>query len=176
MAEKTGGQGKAANSKTKLNPNIRIIAVSALIIVAAGSALLYFFVFSPKARVKHAFYSGVAAMKNEDITALAELVSDNYSDSEGNTKNTIIQAAAFLFMRFDDIKVSFKEIDFRVTGPESAIVTFGGRLLFKQDKEQYMMPIESRTMIYLTREQGVWRVTSTVGVDTSLQNIQKELM
>jgi len=117
--------------------------IAGLLLLAVVGYVLYRYVWvSEEERVRRMVRQGAEAVEAQSLLRCADLVAQDYSDSNGFDKRTLLDAARRMFERFSKIEAQIEEITFDQPPAETA-------------GEEWQAAVRLRMSVKLYEEQGV---------------------
>lgn len=120
--------------------------LAALLLLAVVGYVLYRYVWvSEEERVRRMAHQGAEAVEEQSLLRCGNLVAQDYSDSNGFDKRTLLDAARRMFEHFIKIEAQIEEISF----DQPPIETPGG------ESGEWQAAVRLRMSVKLYEEQGV---------------------
>ena len=148
-------------NNSRVNSRMRIIAAVLLISLALGWR------FRPRPltdedRIRRALQEARDAVQRRSVRDLMRIISDDYSDNEGNTKQTLRQIATAFLMQRQRLAVSLLIRKVDVQGDATATANVHVRIA-DPDAGNGEMDLQ----LEFTKEDGAWKVVRASGVNTA---------
>lgn len=119
---------------------------------------------NPEAQVRALLARGEAAAEKKESGVLRQLISEKYSDSQGQDKKTVEAILRYYFLRHESIHLltRIQQISFPQPGIAQAIVmvAMAGQPIADAEELERLRADLHRFEISLARENGEWKVTS----------------
>jgi len=144
----------------------KIVLAMVLIDVVGGG--LWFYVFSPQARIKKSVNGLMDSVRRKDTPDIMKHFSDTYYDEGGNNKAAIEQMALMAFDYTDKVYIRIDEIKVEAKGKQGAAAVKGFfKATFKGApiKEDFS---KEPLGFYFTKEPDGWKITAIAGMSFSL--------
>lgn len=118
---------------------------------------------TPEAQVRSLLAQGEAAAEKKELGVLRQLVSETYSDSQGQDKKTVEAILRYYFLRHESIHLltRIQQISFPQRGVAQAVVmvAMAGQPISAAEELERLRADLHRFEITLARENGEWKVT-----------------
>ena len=123
--------------------------VAGLILLAVVGFVLYRYVLvSEEKRVRRMVRKGAQAVEDQSVLRCADLVAQDYSDSNGFDKRMLVDAARRMFVRFGKIEAEIDELSFDQPPTELA----------EELSDEWQAQVRLRMSVKLYEERGVAEV------------------
>jgi len=153
---------------------LKRIMKPAIVIAAALSVLLiYKYVFSPEAGVKHTIKALVRNFENKRVEETVDLISVNYHDAAGNTRESIGRQLPLVYDMFEKIDVEITELEIEFDDKGLAHATIMGRAMLTRG-DGSTLPVKMDTPATFLFERGDdtrWRLYSVMDTRVDLENL-----
>jgi hypothetical protein len=142
-----------------------LLTLVSLILIAGGGLLYY--VFSDRVRIEGILQSASETVETEDLEGLTHLLSDDYRDAYGQTRDSVHYVMGGVFRDFDRIQVDTGRPAIQLEG-KSANVKIPIRVSAGwAGQRAYLVgsnPKPALATILFRKEGLLWRVVSVEGI------------
>lgn len=118
---------------------------------------------TPEAQVRALLAQGEAAAEKKESGALRQLISEKYSDSQGQDKKTIESILRYYFLRNESIHLLTRVQQITIPRPDAAqaivMVAMASQPIANAEELERLRADLHRFEITLARESGEWKVT-----------------
>lgn len=118
---------------------------------------------SPEAQARALLAQGEAAAEKKQSGILRQMISEKYSDSQGQDKKTVEAVLRYYFLRNESIHLFTRIQQIAIPGPDVAqaavMVAMAGQPIADAAELERLRADLYRFDISLARENGEWRVT-----------------
>lgn len=118
---------------------------------------------NPEAQVRALLAQGEAAAEKKESGALRQLISEKYSDSQGQDKKTVESILRYYFLRNESIHLLTRVQQITIPRPDAAqavvMVAMASQPIASAEEIERLRADLHRFEITLARENGEWKVT-----------------